>query len=726
MLVMATGCTDLSTPQEGVTNPPTSQSQPVEASVGLKTKAAGQAYLEAWRAERYPDMYQLLTSISRDAISEQEFTRHYQGIATEAALKNVDYEILSVLTNPENAQISYQVILHSVLVGDIKADALMNLSLENGEWRVQWDDTLVLPQLKGSNYLKMDRQDYIPARANIYDRNGHALVAQADATALGLYPDQIDPAQAATLFAELYDLTGLTEDTIKAMYADFPIGKEWYLPLGEVSADRIASRYEALSQLSGLVMRPYKSRYYFDKGIAPQLVGYVSPIPAEEIDAYLRLGYQPDERVGRSGIEKWGEAYLLGKRGGALYVYNAQGQPITRLAETQAQPSQAIYTTLDRDFQLAAQQAMGSLRGAIVVLERDTGQILAMVSSPGFDPNAFEPINFNSEELLSEINQQDQPLLNRATQGQYPLGSVFKIITLAAALESGRYTPDTTYYCGQTFTEIPGATLYDWTSSYGLPASGTLTLPQGLIRSCNPFFFHIGLDLFNHDLATAIPDMARSFGLGRPTQIEVVDEAAGQVVTPTTVIDATNGAIGQGDLLVTPLQVADFIAAIGNGGKLLRPQVIDHITSPDGTMVFQIQPKVLGILPVQAGTLEVLQQALLGVVKSVKPRGTAYHVFVGLDIPVAGKTGTAQSGSGLPHAWFAGYTLAEQADKPDIAAVVIAENVGEGSDYAAPIFRRIVELYFYGIPGKLYDWEATYNVTRTPAPEESATPIPAP
>jgi penicillin-binding protein 2 len=284
---------------------------------------------------------------------------------------------------------------------------------------VQWDDTLVLPELKGGNYMLMGRQGFTPSRANIYDRNGHALVAQGEATAIGLYPDKIDPAQAETLFNELTTLTGFSAETIKAMYANFPPGAGWYLPLAEVPADKIASSFDLLSGLSGLSLNSYKSRYYVDGGVAPHVIGYVSSIPAEELEAYQRLGYKQDERVGRYGLEKWGEQYLAGKRGGALYVYNAQGQPVTRLAETQAEPSQAITTTIDKELQEGAQQALGDFPGAVVVLERDTGRVLAMVSSPGFDPNAFEPVNYNSSTLLSQLDNQDRPLLNRATQGLY-------------------------------------------------------------------------------------------------------------------------------------------------------------------------------------------------------------------------------------------------------------------------------------------------------------------
>lgn len=730
VLIIIMGLSGCNSPSAlpGSANPDQQEKSADTASIQT-VKETAQAYLDAWKANDYATMYALLTSVSQDAISEDELQKHYQGVAIEAALGGgIDYEILSVLTKPGLAQVSYRVTLHSTLVGDIQNDTLMNLSEENGQWRVQWDDTLVMSDLKGGNYLKMDRNGYTPSRANIYDRDGHALVAQADATAIGLWPDQIDPAQADTLYAELSNLTGDSIDEIQQLVASAPKGAGWYIPLGEYPAEFVSPRSEVLSNLKGLELNSYKARYYFDGGIAPHIVGYVGQIQADQLDEYLPKGYKQDDIVGQSGLEKWGEPYLAGKRGGALYVLNAQGQPIRRLAESPAEPSQAIYTTLDRDFQEGVQQAISNFRGAIVVMERDTGRILAFVSSPGFDPNAFEPFNFNSTSLLSEINNPSQPLINRASQGQYPPGSIFKIITMAAALESGSYTPESTYQCGYVFNELPGVPRYDWTYDYYLQdhvtqPSGLLTLPEGLMRSCNPFFWHIGLDLYDQGLTKAISDMARNFGLGRPTGIEGIDEAAGQVPDPVSQVDALNLAIGQGDMLVTPLQVADFIAAIGNGGTLYRPQIVEKISPPDGDPTYQFQPQVIAKLPIKPESLKAIQDGMIGVVSNTKPRGTAYHVFTGLDIPVAGKTGTATSGQDQPHAWFAGYTYAGREDKPDIAAVVIVENGGEGSAVAAPIFRRVVELYFRGKPEKLYDWESTFNKDRTPTPE-AVTPAP--
>jgi penicillin-binding protein 2 len=722
--VLSAGCgrptIDSTTPSQVSTThtlaPPEVNTTPVPDA-----SAAARAFLDAWKADNYAAMYALITSLGKDAMSQGDFEKHYLGIATEMALSGIDYEILSSLVvSPTSAQIGYKLIFHSTLVGDIQKETRMDLDLEQGQWRIKWGDALVMPELAGDNYMGMER--YIPARANIYDRNGHALVAQTDATAIGLVPGQIDPDQEEKLFTWLVRLTGLNSDAIRLRYENFPPGVDWYLALGEVPADTIANNIDALSGFSGLVLEPYRARYYFDGGVAPHVVGYVTTIQAGEEEEYMRKGYQRDERVGQAGLEKWGEDYLSGKRGGALYVFNAQGQILTRLAERDAQPSQAITTTLDRDFQEAVERSISGFLGAVVVLERDTGRVLAMASSPGFDPNAFEPRNRNSSALLEDIySDPASPTFNRAAQGQYPAGSAFKPITMAAALESGLYTPETTYECGYFFTELAGVSLNDWTYDYFLEdgkmaPSGLLTLPQGLIRSCNPYFWHIGLDLYNQGKKTAISDMARSFGLGTPTGIQGIDEEAGNIPVPQSEVDATNLAIGQGETLVTPLQMADMIAAVGNGGTLYRPQLIERIAPPDGPPTFEFKPEVRGKLPIRPETLKVIQDALVGVVRSTKPYGTAWHRFTGLDINVAGKTGTAQSGSGDPHAWFVGYTFESREDKPDIAIAVIVENIGQGSDYGAPIFRRVVELYYYGRPTKLYPWETGFYVVRTPTP----------
>jgi penicillin-binding protein 2 len=378
------------------------------------------------------------------------------------------------------------------------------------------------------------------------------------------------------------------------------------------------------------------------------------------------------------------------------------------------------------DLQIRLQKSFGDLNGAAIVMEVDTGRILAMVSSPNFDPNLFEPSNRNNQLLAQMLSDPNRPLYNRAAQGVFPLGSVFKVITISAALESGLYTEDTTYQCGYEFTELPGIILYDWTYTHEVPPSGLLTLPEGLMRSCNPFFWHIGLDLFQQGYGMDIPTMARAFGLGTATGLVETGEQAGAIPDPASEGDSVQLAIGQGAMLVTPLQVVDFIAAVGNGGTLYRPQLIEKIAPVDGEPTYTFTPIVRGTLPLSEENMTILQDALRSVVTN--RRGTAFYTLANLSVPVAGKTGTAQNPNGDAHAWFAGYSLANRTDKPDIAVVVLVENGGEGSEMAAPIFRRAISLYFSDNTnsGGTMPWEASPYVVRSPTPAETDTPTPEP
>jgi penicillin-binding protein 2 len=239
------------------------------------------------------------------------------------------------------------------------------------------------------------------------------------------------------------------------------------------------------------------------------------------------------------------------------------------------------------------------------------------------------------------------------------------------------------------------------------------------MRSCNPYFWHIGLELFRQGYPEAIADMAEGFGLGSPTGIQGVEEEAGNIPSPETEVDALNNAIGQGDTLVTPLQVAQFVAAVGNGGTIYQPQLIERIAAPDGEPTFEFVPISKGTLPVSPENLAVIQDAMVSVVEN--RRGTAAFVLGSYSrnsYAMAGKTGTAESGSGDSHAWFAGYTRENRENKPDIVIVVIAENAGEGSEIAAPIFRGMVQQYFDGQRYYLLPWEDDIGVIALPEEEE--------
>ncbi len=728
ILSLVTGC---SSGSNGVVIPFFSTPAPLPSPVVQITPApdaqtAVNKYLAALKNDDFSTMYAMLSKASQESISEEDFAKRYNDALNTMSAASLDYEVLSSLVTPYSAETAFNITYHTSLVGDIQRDILMRLTNEQGAWKVQWEDGLILPELAGDNQLAMDYS--VPARGNVYDREGKPLVAQSDAFAFGIIPGQVFQDSEGTLVGELARLCGYTVEGIRAEIAS--AGPDWYLGMCEGTREE-AERLLAINP-SGLVISSYNSRYYFDSGLASQVTGYTLSISPEQLDEYRRLGYRGDERVGQSGIEKSAEEYLAGKHGGSLYVVDSTGQIVTRIGESTPQPADSIYLTLDKNLQYYTEQVLQEFNGAVVVLERDTGRVLAMASSPGFDPNLFEATNPNNTLLPDLLNDPNQPLVNRAAQGQYPLGSVFKVITFSAALESGLYEKNTTYDCQYHFTELPDRVLDDWTwdhcqdavrrgefcdDSSELP-SGLLTLQQGLMRSCNPFFWHIGLDLYNYDRQTDIAKMARAFGLGSPTGIEQVAEDSGQILDPTNPVEATNQAIGQGDVLVTPLQVATFIAAVGNGGTLYRPQLIEKIQPVEGEPISVFKPEARGTLPLRTENLQILQEALRWVVTgNGSKRGTAQYALRGLHVPVAGKTGTAESGSGEPHAWFVGYTMNSlNSGLPDIAIAVIVENIGEGSDYAAPIFQRVVDVYNTGTPQGLLWFESTYGVLDTPTP----------
>ncbi|HEY5983254.1 MAG TPA: penicillin-binding transpeptidase domain-containing protein [Anaerolineales bacterium] len=714
----------LASPVVGVTHAPDAQ-------------AAVTAFLEALKSNDLTAMYGMLSSASQAAVPQDAFLTKYNDALNTMGAATLDYQVISLRgMNPTAAQVGFKITYHTALVGDIEREMLANLVLEQGAWRLNWDDSLILPELAGGNVLKMEYQ--IPARGDIYARNGDPIVTQTEAYALGIKPGELGNNSGALIGALARVCHRTTESIEDALQGQAP---DWYVAMCTAAASEIKDVLNLGA--GGLVWMQYNSRFYMDQGIAPQAVGYASLIPKEELDQYRRRGYRGDEKVGQSGIEKSMEQYLAGKHGGTLSVVDPSGQIVSRLASSPPEAADSVYLTIDRNLQHYAQLAFGNFHGAAVVLEMNTGRVLAMVSSPEYDPNLFDAENYNSSIQLGDmVNSPDQPLVNRAAQGAYPLGSAFKPITMAAGLESGLYLPITTYDCQYDFTELEqygGPVLHDWTYEHcqnrlraGLfcdtsdsRPSGLLTLQEGLMRSCNPYFWHIGLDLFNNDRAGDIAEMARGFGLGSATGIDAIAEATGNISVPTTPVDATNQAIGQGDLTVTPLQVARFVAAIGNGGTLYRPQIIEKIQPVDGPPIKEFKPEVVGTLPVRPDNLAAIQEAMSMVINN--PRGTANFRLRGLTFQSAGKTGTAQSGSGEPHAWFIGYTqVAANTNLPDIAVAVIVENAGEGSDYAAPLFRALVETYYYGSwqarPWFASDFgQATYTPTQFGA---NATPRP--
>ena len=698
-----------------------------DANTALRT------FLDAQVKGDFATMYAMLSKASQTAISETDFASRYNNALDAMSAGSTSYNILSSLTNPQTAQAAFHIVYHTALFGDIARDMSVNLLLENNGWKLQWDDGLILPELAGGKHL--DAVHVPPARGDIYDSNGNAIVTQTDADAIGLVAGAAPSDKETALINSLFRLTGIRPEVIRSAYDNTKDGD--YVPVGEASADAV--KKSGIGGYDAVTLNPYTSRFY-EPDTAPHAVGYTLFISKENLDMYKRLGYNGSERVGFEGIEKWGENYLHGRDQASLYV---DGDPNNVLAKTDAQPADSIYLTIDNDLQQQAQDAMDGLPGAAVVMEVNTGRILALVSSPSYDPNLYDAKNFNNQwSLQAMLDDPAQPTFNRATQGQYPLGSVFKIITTAAALESGVFTKDSTLDCEYTYTGVPGVTLYDWTyqdcqlekqqtgnstcSKANSQPSGVLTLPQGLMRSCDPWFYNIGYTLYSSNggkYADAISTMARAFGLGKATGIGQVAEATGNIPDPTDGLDATSIAIGQGKVLVTPLQVATFISAVANGGTLYRPQLVDKVQPVAGDPINVFKPQADGTLPVSPENLAIIQGAMRDVASN--PRGTGYYTLGNFAITTAAKTGTAETSAVSPNAWFAGYSMENSPNKPDIAVVVLISNQGEGAIWAAPIFRRIMEIYFFGHPQYVYPWEKSFGVVN-PDYGQIVTPTPTP
>lgn len=675
-------------------------------------------FLSLWNSADYVSMYDMLTQTSKDAISQENFVKLYTETSSALTLNQLETGIISTLVKPASATVGYQVNFITNLFGIISRSMEMTLVNENNSWKIQWQEGMILPELTGGNHLASSIKS--PARGDINDRNGNALVAETQAVALGVIPNQISWEYEPVLLDSLSPALNKPKNIIRDMFKD---GGDNYMPVGEITQAAYDLRATTFDAFGGLVKNPYTARYYLSGGIAPQVLGYMSLIPAEEIDKYTRMGYARDAQIGAAGIEKWGEEYLSGQPAADLYVVKPDGTYDTRLASVDPKAPDKINLTIDKDFQVLVQKALYGFSGAIVVMEVDTGRILAMASSPDYDPNVMMQQNYNFQYAYNDIwSSEDAILTNRAIQSSYPLGSVFKLVTAAAALESGLYTPETTYECTSQYTELAGFTGDDWTFTKGMPPSGKLTLLEGLMRSCNPWFYHLGYDLFQSKGPNYLADMARGFGLGSATGIGVLPEDPGNISNPTTDGAAVQMGIGQGDMLVTPIQVADFIAAIANGGTLYRPQIIDKITTLNGDIIQSFTPIVRSTLPVSPSTIAALQEGMRMVVQD--KRGTAHATFAGMTTPIFGKTGTATTSKEDPNSWFAGYTDANNPEKPDIAIVVIAENAGDGSKYAAPIFRRVVQDYFLGEPANLYPWEYDYYLTVTPTQEGETTQQP--
>ena len=691
---------------------PTNTPRPTEPPTSEDANGIGLAFYRAWELNDYLGMYSLLTTGRQALVDSLSFVARYEETMETASVTQISSQALGTLQDGNNAQMEVRVTWQTAAVGTIVRDYTVPLAFENGRWGIVWDEGLILPELAGGNVLIM--QQRIPARANIYDSDGKALAYQGNILTLGVIPGQIEDEPA--MLAALSPVLNQTPEEIKEIYA--PALPDWYWPIGDIP--------EAIMQQYGPSLQPFigkglaepqtrLTRLFSDSGAAPHLIGYTGYIPAEQLGEYQVQGFAGDEFVGLAGLERWGEEYLNGERGGTLTVVGPNGEFVGTVQEQEPKQARSVYSTLDLDFQTAVEQALAEAifslgfvqAGAAVVLDVNTGKILAMASFPSYSPTIFDPFAQDSAVALgAAFNDPGRPLLNRATQGVYPAGSIFKVVTYTAAINSGLYTPDTFYTSTGTWSRLGDNFIkVDWREG----GHGTISLKQAIVVSCNSCFYNAAFEMDAVD-PNLFPNTAVQFGLGAPTGAVGVVEAAGIVPSPDWKLaekgegwvrgDAVNMGIGQGDVQVTPLQMANIYAAIANGGTLYRPSLVDRIGAGAGAPEEAYPVQINGELPLSAQDLAIIQESLWKVAND--SNGTAVGIFEGLPFQVAGKTGTAEAPPRNSHAWFAGYAPANQ---PEIAIAVILEHGGEGSAVSAPLFRRIVELYYDITPVTPFPWQ---------------------
>ena len=530
-------------------------------------------------------------------------------------------------------------------------------------------------------------------RGILFDRKGLPLVDNRPAFTLSLIPRELerDPVKRdATLgrlaallqipFAELQEaVTKVSPDSI------LPVRVRRGL-----SMDDVARVEEWKIELPGVIVEVEPQRAYPNSRFAAHLLGYVR----EANDEQLKQGrYRRGDMVGQSGLERLLDEFLRGKDGGERIEVDALGRQMRMIQSTEPHPGAQVVTTIDRRIQEAAEKAMEGHAGAVVVMDPRNGDVLAMVSTPAFEIDRFTG-TIDRNAWLRVIQDPDHPLLNRTIQTQYAPGSVFKIVVAAAGLQEGTIVPTDRTHCTGEF-HLGEWTFKDWKAG----GHGSVDLLGAIRESCNVFFYEKGLKVGG----PVIAKYASAFGLGEATQIDLPGEKLGLIPQPKLRRDkrvggwhageTVNMSIGQGAVLVTPMQIARFMSAVANGGVLWKPRLVQRIERPDKGVVWSDGGSVTGHVELSPMVWAFLRQSLWS---AVNEGGTGAGARIaGLDI--AGKTGTAQMISkskaekGQDHAWFASFA---PVGEPEVVVVVLVERGGKGGQVAAPIARKVLNAIF--------------------------------
>ena len=460
--------------------------------------------------------------------------------------------------------------------------------------------------------------------------------------------------------------------------------------------------------LPGLIVDVRPRRAYDYGELASHLIGYLGEIDENELKQAKEATYRMGALIGKYGVEYRWEDDLRGVDGGRQIEVDALGREIRPLGTVEPFPGNNLFLTIDLDLQKTAEEAYQDKNGALIAMDPKTGRILAMVSKPSFGPDIFAR-NILQEEWKSLVENPYHPLQNKGIQGQYPAGSVFKIITAIAGLESGMITPSTQFNCTGAF-HYGNRDFRCWKEG----GHGAISLHRAIVESCDVYFYQVGLKV-GVDL---IAHYANEFGLGKVIGISLPHEKPGTVPSsswkkkrfgvPWYSGETLSFSVGQGYLNATPLQLLMLISGVANGGKLYLPQVVEKVEDIYGNKLKEYPPVELGRADVSEKTLQIIQEALRGAVND--PHGTGWTCLL-KEVKVAGKTGTAQvvrlpenfkkgDMNRMPqkfrdHAWFVAYAPFED---PKISIAVLVEHGGFGASAAAPIAKKVIAKYLNAEP----------------------------
>ncbi len=541
-----------------------------------------------------------------------------------------------------------------------------------------------LQVIRGAEYSAQARKYALQAvkipaaRGEIYDRTNEVpLVTNGEAFSVEIVPAEISNSERDIVFARVATLLGIKVEDIRKK-----IPQKYYHLYQRISVSTSTS-YATVTKLAehkedypGVYWNSRPVRRYLDVGSLAHVLGYVGEIGRDEYKILYNKGYSSDDMVGKAGIEKLYDSTLKGTDGHILKTVDVKGRDLSASDQTKVErpkPGKRLVLTIDKNIQGIAEKALGSRMGSVIVLKPTTGEILAMVSYPWYDPGIFSS-NTAGDEYAKLLADPNNPLMNRAVQSSYPPASTFKTVLTTAILEEKAFSPTAKIVC-RGVLDYGGR---DWNCWVHRPGHGPLDLKGALAQSCDVYYWTVGRDNLGVE---QISSYASDFGYGKITGIDLPGETPGQVPTPKwkqdtynepwTLGDTMNISIGQGYLLATPLQVADMIAMIVNDGVIYRPHVLKEIRDPEtGALVQSIERDEIERASVSKATFAQVREALRGVITV----GSAHVPVSTKAVEIAGKTGTAEIGlKDRWHSWFASYGPYDASPENQIVVVTMIE-----------------------------------------------------